>query len=99
MGASLGNSAIWIQTKGDGAIERIFLNSIAESLVGTVHLRYTGRPKDAPSYFSGVFAAGPRVLEIHPAYQRVRFSLIEIIEVVVTTFLPFANAEIEGAPK
>ncbi|HEY1975834.1 MAG TPA: amylo-alpha-1,6-glucosidase [Candidatus Baltobacteraceae bacterium] len=93
MGASLGNSAVWIQTKGDGAIERIFLNSIAESLVGTVNVRYTGRPEKADTFFSGIFAAEPRMLEIHPAYQRVRFSLIEIIDVVETTFLPLAKGE------
>lgn len=93
MGASLGNSAIWIQTKGDGAIERIFLNSIGQSLVGTVNLRYAGRPANADSFFSGVFACGPRTLEIHPAYQRVRFALVEVIDVTETTFLPFAKGE------
>jgi Bacterial alpha-L-rhamnosidase 6 hairpin glycosidase domain len=93
MGASLGNSAIWIQTKGDGAIERIFLNSIGESLVGTVNVRYAGRPENAGSFFSGVFAGGPRELKIHPAYQRVRFALIEIIDVVETTFVPLAQGD------
>jgi len=93
MGASLGNSATWIQTKGDGAIERVFLNSIGESLVGTVNVRYCGRPDQAEAFFSGVFAGGPRALEIHPAYQRVRFQLIEVIDVAETTFLPFAKGE------
>lgn len=93
MGASLGNSAIWIQTKGDGAVERVFLNSIGESLVGTVNVRYAGRPEGSESFFSGVFAGGPRVLEIHPAYQRVRFQLIEVIDVVETTFVPFASGD------
>ncbi len=93
MGASLGNSAIWIQTKGDGAIERIFLNSIGESLVGTVNVRYAGRPQHAAGFFSGVFAAGPRELEIHPAYQRVRFKIIEVIDVAETTFLPLAKGD------
>ena len=93
MGASLGNSAIWIHTKGDGAIERIFLNSIGESLIGTVNVRYVGRPEVASSFFSGLFATGPRTLEIHPAYQRVRFQLIEAIDVAETTFLPFAKGD------
>lgn len=93
MGASLGNSAIWIQTKGDGAIERIFLNSIGESLVGTVNVRYAGRPEGAESFFSGVFGGGPRVLEIHPAYQRARFQNIEVIDVGETTFAPFAKGD------
>lgn len=93
MGASLGNSAIWIQTKGDGAIERIFLNSIGESLVGTVNVRYAGRPQGAESFFSGVFAGGPRALEIHPAYQRARFQNIEVIDISETTFVPFAKGD------
>jgi hypothetical protein len=93
MGASLGNSAIWIHTKGDGAIERIFLNSIGKSLVGTVNVRYAGRPELVDPFFPGLFAAGPRILEIHPAYQRVRFQLIEAIDVAETTFLPFAKGD------
>ncbi len=36
---------------------------------------------------------GPRILEIHPAYQRVRFQLIEAIDVAETTFLPFAKGD------
>ncbi len=92
MGASLGNSAAWIQTKGDGAIERIFLNSIGESLVGTVDMRYAGRPEHAESFFSGIFLVGPRVLEIHPAYQCVRFQIAEVIDVAETTFLPFGRS-------
>ena len=93
MGASLGNSAIWIHTKGDGAIERIFLNSIGKSLVGTVNVRYAGHPELVDPFFPGLFAAGPRMLEIHPAYQRVRFQLVEAIDVAETTFLPFAKGD------
>jgi Bacterial alpha-L-rhamnosidase 6 hairpin glycosidase domain len=93
MGASLGNSAIWIHTKGDGAIERVFLNSIAESLVGTVNVRYAGRPEHVDPFFPGLFAVGPRTLEIHPAYQRVSFQLVEAIDVAETTFLPFAKGD------
>ncbi|HZY98736.1 MAG TPA: hypothetical protein VFE36_04115, partial [Candidatus Baltobacteraceae bacterium] len=69
------------------------LNSIGESLVGTVNLRYTGRPQNAESFFSGVFAAGPRMLEIHPAYQRVRFALVKVIDIIETTFVPLAHGE------
>ncbi len=93
MGASLGNSAIWIHTKGDGAVERVFLNSIGRSLIGTANLRYTGRPEHAEPYFSGLFADGARILDIHPAYQRVRFALIEVIDIAETTFLPFAKGD------
>lgn len=93
MGASLGNSAIWIHTKGDGAIERVFLNSIGTSLVGTINVRYAGRPEHVEPYFSGLFAMGPRTFDIHPAYQRVRFQLVETIDVTETTFLPLANGD------
>ena len=93
MGASLGNSALWINTKGDGAIERVFLNSAGESLLGTVNVRYSGRPEHADRFFSGLFAAGSRTLEIHPAYQRVRFQLVEAIDVAETTFLPLADGD------
>lgn len=93
MGASLGNSAIWIQTKGDGSIERVLLNSIGKALVGTVDARYAGRPEHATSLFSGIFAVGERTLEIHPAYQRVQFALIEVIDVAETTFVPLAGGE------
>jgi len=91
MGASLGNSAIWINTKGDGAIERIFLNSISESLVGTVNVRYAGRPQSVDPFFPGLFGMGSRLFEIHPAYQRVRFQLIDTVDITETTFLPLAK--------
>jgi hypothetical protein len=93
MGASLGNSAIWVHTKGDGAIERVFLNTIGESLVGTVNVRYAGRPEGVDPFFPGLFAVGPRTLDINPAYQRVRFRLVDAIDVAETTFLPFAKGD------
>lgn len=40
MGASFGNSTIWINTKGPGAVERVFSNLLAQSLIGTISLRY-----------------------------------------------------------
>ena len=101
MGASLGNSALWIHTKGTGAIQGIFLNEIGERLVGTVSLRYgshlytiAGSAIDAPieqrsSTYSGPIPdPGSRVFEIHPAYQRVRYRLASVIDVEETTFLP-----------
>lgn len=104
MGASLGNSALWINTKGTGAIERIFLNDIGQSLIGTLSLRYgahahlvsaeaTGRTaKRAPTSYIGMLAAiGSRTFEIHPAYQRVRFRLANVLDVAETTFLPLGS--------
>jgi hypothetical protein len=66
MGASLGNSAIWIHTKGDGAIERIFLNSIGDSLVGTVNVRYAGPPERAGGNQSIVMSQPAAALYIQP---------------------------------
>ena len=40
MGSSFGNSAIWVNTKSTGAVERVFSNMLAQSLIGTVSLRY-----------------------------------------------------------
>lgn len=91
MGASLGNGAIFLHTKGDGAIERIFLNSIGRSLIGTVNLRYAGRPERSPSFFPTLFAEGPRTLQIHPAYQRVRFQVGGVVDIAETTFVPLAK--------
>ncbi|HZY95549.1 MAG TPA: amylo-alpha-1,6-glucosidase [Candidatus Cybelea sp.] len=106
MGASLGNSAVWILTKGTGAIERVFLNEVAQSLVGTFSLRYGARARSVsadirehtaehPSAsYSGLFAAdGSRTFEIHPAYQRVRFRLASVFDVSETTFLPLGSGD------
>jgi hypothetical protein len=106
MGASLGNSALWIHTKGDGAIERVFLNEIGQSLLGTFSIQYGGRAipprgeavRDAGehslSIYSGLFAEGPRTFEIHPAYQRVSTKLAGFIELTETTFLPLGGEEL-----
>ncbi len=104
MGASFGNSALWIHTKGTGAIERIFLNEIGESLVGTFLVSYGAHarsvsadehrhPADRPSAtYSGLFPnVGARTFEIHPAYQRVSFRIASIIDVSETTFLPLGS--------
>ena len=101
MGASLGNSALWIHTKGTGAIQGIFLNEIGEQLVGTVSLRYGGQLRtiagsalEAPVEQRSITYSGPspdpgsRVFEIHPAYQRLRYRLATVLEVTETTFLP-----------
>ena len=93
VGASLGNSSVWIHTKRDGAIERVFLNEIAQSLLGTTCIRYGGRPRNSPSFFNGLFAEGHRTVEIHPAYQRVKFCLAGVLEITETTFLPLAMSE------
>lgn len=93
VGASLGNSAVWIHTKRDGAVERVFLNEIAQSLVGTFCVRYGGRPQNSSAFFSGLFTEGHRTIELHPAYQRVQFRLARAIDISETTFLPLARSE------
>lgn len=103
MGASFGNSALWIHTKGTGAIERVFLNEIGTSLVGAVSVRYGARARHVAlskleehrpdDTFSGIYPDhGGRVFEIHPAYQRVRFRLASVLDVEETTFLPLLAA-------
>lgn len=109
MGASLGNSALWILTKGTGQIERVFLNDAAQSLIGTIGVQYgslstplgalgfsddddppDGHP--SPRYTQLFADVGKRVFELHPAYQRVRYTLKSVIDVVETTFLPLGTA-------
>jgi hypothetical protein len=103
MGASLGNSALWINTKGTGAIERIFLNDVGETLVGTVLLRYGSRARSVGAVidevvdhrsttFSGIFPdPGTRVFELHAAYQRVTHQLASVLDIEETTFLPLSD--------
>lgn len=98
MGASFGNSAIWINTKSTGAVERVFSNLLAQSLIGTISLRYggSGLPPSMPQrtdlsaqgYVALRPDGGSRRLEIHPAYQRVSFMLGGVLEISETTFIP-----------
>ncbi len=107
MGASYGNSALWIHTKGTGAIERIFLNDVGRALVGAVQVRYGARARrldrrvplldghpDNDAYTAIYPEGGTRTFEIHPAYQRVRFRIARVIDIEETTFLPYGP----GAP-
>jgi glycogen debranching enzyme len=108
MGASLGNSAIWINTKSTGAVERVFSNAFAQSLIGAIAVRYGGygvppRMLDggAASPRSAYIALRPdathRRFEIHPAYQKVSFTLGGVIDISQTTFVPLdAKAPADG---
>lgn len=105
MGASLGNSALWINTKGTGAIERVFLNEIAQSLAGTVSLRYGAHARtladseEVTSTYVPVFPfQGSRIFEIHPAYQRIRFQCASVLDVQETTFLPVGRLDDDDPP-
>lgn len=104
MGASLGNSSVWIHTKGTGAIERVFLNEAGMQLVGAVLNRYgaqarpiesalTPRSSEGSDVYSGLYPEhGSRQFEIHPAYQNVHFTLGSVIDIDETTFLPIGAA-------
>ncbi len=111
MGASLGNSALWILTKGTGQIERVFLNEAAQSLIGTIAVHYGARStplgalgfsddgepssdgQQAPKYTQLFAEPGKRIFDIHPAYQRVRYTLKSVLEFAETTFLPLGSAK------
>src|SRR5438874_12649119 len=103
MGASLGNSAIWINTKGTGAVERIFSVDVGQSLTNAIAIRYAGpghRPFEEPaghgqahdmSSYVSLRSAAPGTFEIHPAYQRHRFAIAGFVGVAETTFLPMTG--------
>ncbi len=104
MGASLGNSAVWVTMKSTGAIERIFSARVGASMFGAGSVRYAfcSQPVDgivAPqrrdrSAAVPVEPEGPTSVELHPAYQRRRFSLPGGVEVSETMFVPLsAQAE------
>jgi hypothetical protein len=99
MGASLGNSAVWINTKSTGAVERVFSNTLAQSLFGAITVRYGGYGLPASMLVDRVGSSGGafialrpdgthRNFEIHPAYQRVSFTLGGVVSVSETTFVP-----------
>src|ERR671934_1530794 len=105
MGASLGNSALWVNTKGTGAIERIFSVDVGQSLAGAITIRYAGTDPcpvagadglagDARSpLYAGLHPAEPGTFEIHPAYQRHHFTLAGTVRVSETTFVPLTGED------
>jgi hypothetical protein len=100
VGASLGNSALWVNTKSTGAVERLFHVAIGQSLIGAITIRYategihTGGPvqgndrEPTGRAYTSLGPAVPGSFEIHPAFQRHRFSLAGSIEVSETLFVP-----------
>ena len=101
MGASFGNSAIWVNTKSTGAVERLFVNALVQSVIGSISLDYgaLGLPLSLAQHFDpsarGFIALQPpegtRRFEIHPAYQRLSFVLGGAVEVEETTFVPLVG--------
>lgn len=109
MGASLGNGAVWINTKNTGVIERLFAVESGESLIGAISLRYGGRAlpvgtsrllhEDGSAAFIGLRPDGPRrEFEIHPAYQRVSYTIAGSIGVEETVFVPLTGSEPQKDP-
>ena len=105
MGASYGNAALWVNTKNTGAIERVFSNEIGETVVGAINCLYAmaGNPigvrlestRDGAAqrtYASLRPEEGRRTFQIHPAFQRVAYTLASKIAVEETTFLPLDDA-------
>ncbi len=106
MGPSLGNSALWVNTKNTGDVERVFSIASGHSLVGAISVRYAiaGRPlRDAWKGTAGdesgkVFTplsidrTTVRV-EIHPAYQRRTVDIAGTLIVRETLFLPLMTGD------
>ncbi|MBC5826091.1 MAG: hypothetical protein GIW99_00115, partial [Candidatus Eremiobacteraeota bacterium] len=108
MGASLGNGAVWVNTKSTGAIERVFSTELGVSLVGGISVRYAGtgnslhptwfgdaHPTSTTSYIP-LGADTPGGFSIHPAYQRRTFSIASGVGVSETTFVPLGRPAPSG---
>jgi hypothetical protein len=112
MGSSLGNSSLWVNTKNTGDIERIFCVTTGKTLVGSFSVRYglVGRPlwdfrlgnerdPNEKSYTPLDATEDVVTFDIHPAYQRRRFTLAAALNVKETVFLPLlARSEAESDP-
>ncbi len=107
MGASFGNGAVWVNTKNTGAIERVYCNDHGQSAIGAITTRYAIKgnsldPRDPdaaqPEYIS-LLPDGPlRTFELHPAFQRVTFTIGTSTHVQETTFVPLENIDVLEPP-
>jgi hypothetical protein len=105
MGASLGNSALWVTTRSTGAVERLFSIELGQSLVGMIALRYAGTGVPLPTEEQGdsspvaappcadLSQIAPGTFELHPAYQRHHLTLAGAIDVRETTFVPLTGED------
>jgi hypothetical protein len=110
MGASLGNSALWVTTLGTGAVQQVFATEIGELLLNSICIRYAGpghRPRESGVTMDGGSTASYVALgqeergsfDIHPAYQRHHFAVAGAVQVTETTFVPFGKGvETPGDP-
>ncbi len=106
VGSSLGNSALWVNTKNTGDVERVFCVATGRSMVGAIAVRYAiaGRPlRDAwrgtpgdssTKVFTPLSVDRDAVsVEIHPAYQRRTFDVAGSLFVSETVFLPLLGGD------
>ncbi len=104
MGASLGNRSLWVNTKGTGAVERVFSVEIGQTLLGAMAICYASAghhpfertDRDSKVRISpdvGLRPALPGTFEIHPAYQRHRFTIAGFVQVTETVFLPLTGED------
>ncbi len=102
MGASFGNSALWVNTKNTGDIERVFSVLHGCALIGSIAIRFAiaGRPLRDVALDSGepslkVYTPlslnlDDVLVEIHPAYQRRSFVIAGSLHITETVFLPLS---------
>jgi len=98
MGMSLGNSALFVITRNNGVIERIFSTALGTSPFGTVGVLFalSGYPQDLAATDNRgdepFVVIRPdkltRAMELHPVYQQSTYSIAEAVRVKETTFLP-----------
>lgn len=99
MGASFGNSALWVTTLGTGAVQQVFDVQLGELLMNTICIRYAGRGQrplpvgsraehGAAASYVGLGQEELGRFEIHPAYQRHHFAVADAVQVTETTFVP-----------
>ncbi|MDQ2866328.1 MAG: hypothetical protein M3R51_08890 [Candidatus Eremiobacteraeota bacterium] len=109
MGPSFGNSALWVNTKNTGDVERVFSIGRGRALIGSIAIRFAiaGRPlrdaAGAPSENSAKIYTPLSLdvaevkVEIHPAFQRRSFDIGGSIYITETLFLPL-GAITDGTP-
>ncbi len=107
MGASLGNHAVWVTSKGTGAIDHMFSVDIGTNLLSTALLRYAGpahrlhvdadgglgatESEHDGESYVGLPKEAPGTFKIHPAYQRHNFTIGAAINVEETMFVPLTG--------
>lgn len=107
MGASFGNSGIWINIKNTGAIERVFCIDHGQSAIGAITTRYAiggdllDRGQLNESNGSFISLRPDRLLrkfELHPAFQRCTFTIADSVHIQETIFVPLTDLGSDDPP-